>query len=324
MQYSRRNLIISASVCTVVALAAALWLLIKTPDKPTPYTSGHTQSRPTGPTLDLTYRPAPRPTGEDATAALRPVLARMLEDGTPLARRIEILDEMDSDLTQAEAMAMIHELSIIPTAEHGSAWHSTYIHKLCNLLQDAGVAHDDLASALATVAANRDLPVVYRDYAFQHLRILWRNSRDESTPAGQARMRAIENTFQSLLAQRPETAAQSLLGLHEIRDPSGSPAVADGEISRLAKTLLDSPPAADSIPAHMTAVRVLAERRISGNNGQLRAIAASDAQHSLVRASAVAALGFIGEPADLEFLETLPSDNPVIAGALRHASSSRE
>jgi hypothetical protein len=245
----------------------------------------------------------------------------MLEEGTPLARRIEILDELEPDLTQEEAMALIHELSVIPTAEQGSAWHSTYIHKLCNLLQDAGVAHDDFANALATVAANRDLPVVYRDYAFQHLRILWRRSRDESTAAGQARMRVIENTFQSLLAQRPETAAQSLLGLHEIREPSGSPTVADEQISRLAKSILDSPPTTDSIPARMTAVRVLAERRISGNSALLRDIAVSDAEHSLVRASAVAALGFIGEPADLEFLETLPSDNPVIAGALRHAGT---
>jgi hypothetical protein len=210
-------------------------------------------------------------------------------------------------------------LSIIPAAEQGSAWHSTYIHELCNLLQDVGATHDDFASALATVSANRDLPIVYRDYAFQHLRILWRSSRDASTQAGRTRMEAIENTFLDLLTRRPETAAQSLLGLHEIRESAGTPVVPDGEIARLAHGILDSPPAAESIPVRMTAVRVLAERRIPENSGRLRAIAASDAEHGLVRASAVAALGFIGDPADLEFLKSLPSDDPLVAGALRHA-----
>ena len=314
-----KTIIIFAAACAVAGIGAGLWLLTDTPEAGPPTISVAELPRTERPGLDTAYRPPASVTGSDDAEALRSALAIMLDAATPVSRRIEIIGETEPDLTELEALALIRELSNIPTSDKGSAWHSTYIHKLCNLLQDAGVAHDDFANALATVAANRELPVVYRDYAFQHLRILWRGSHDESTTAGQSRMRAIENTFRSLLTRRPETAAQSLLGLHEIRQASGTPVVSDEEISRLAMSILDSPPAADSIPARMTAVRVLAERRVSANTVQLRHIAASDAEHSLVRASAVAALGFIGEPGDLEFLESLPTDDPLIAGALRHA-----
>lgn len=320
MSNTRHNHFVLAGMFITGALGVLVWMLVEEPDKSSPgRLEGHTATRAAEPMLDTAYRPTPRPTEEHPDENLRPDLIELLQAATPLARRIEILDGIKPDLTEIEAMAILQELSAIPPREENSATHSTYIHKVCNLLQLAPAVRDDFANALATVAANRGLPIVYRDYAFQHLRILWRGSLAEDSTGGQARMRAIENTFRGLLAQRPETAAQSLLGLHEIRQPSGAPVVADEEISRLATGILDVPPAADSIPARMTAVRILAERRISANSNQLRAIATSDVEHSLVRASAVAALGFIGDPADLEFLETLPTDDPLIAGALRHA-----
>jgi hypothetical protein len=269
--------------------------------------------------LNTGFVPPPLPSNTQPGGMIRPTLASMLDPGTPLAKRIEILEGHTPDLTETEALSLLHELSNIPKDEEISAWHSTYIHQICNLLQRVPSSHDAFSLALASVAANRDLPVVYRDYAFQHLRILWHRSRnDESSVAAQARANAIEETFRNLLHQRPETAAQSLLGLHEIRNPSGISAVPDEEITRLISGILDAPPAPDSVSTRMTAVRVLMERRMPGNSPILRDIAASELEHSLVRASAIAALGFIAEPADLEFLATLTSNDPIIAGALRH------
>jgi hypothetical protein len=274
--------------------------------------------QPHKPLLDTSYRPAPHPAGEQTTTILRPLLTEMLLANTPMERRVEILDQIPPDLTTDEATALIRELCSIPPKEENPAAHSTYIHKICCLLQKTSATRDDFASALATIAANRELPVVYRDYAFQHLRNLWRASRDEANSAGRQRMDAIQNTFRALMQQRPETTAQSLLGLHEIREKPGTPVIMDEEISRLATSILNSSPTPDSIPSRMTAVRVLAERRIPESNATLRDIATSTVEHSLVRASAIAALGFIGQPSDLEFLQKLPTGDPVIAGALRH------
>jgi hypothetical protein len=319
MSGNRQPFLAFAVLCAVALVGIAMWRSGHDPVKPTDKAA----SQASKPILDTNYRPAPLPADEAPDQALRPALAELLRDGTPLGRRIEILESTGSDLTQPEAMTLLRELSSIPPQEENSAAHSSYIHQLCNLLQKVTAVRDDFASALATVAATRELPVVYRDYACQHLRMLWRGSRDEADNTGRPRMVAIENTFRSMLQSQPETAAQSLLGLHEIRESSGDPAVPDKEISAIATSILGASPSQDSIPARMTAVRVLAERRIPESGAMLRAIATSEAEHSLVRASAVAALGFIGDPSDLEFLSSLPANDPVIAGALRHATGNR-
>jgi hypothetical protein len=321
MPNSRNKRIIFTAAFVAAGIGAGWWLLVDAPEQGSEPEA--MLPRPVSPGLSTGYKPPALPSNSQPGGPVRPMLERMLAVSTPLAERIEILDGLTPDLTETETLALLHELFIIPRDERVSAWHSTYIHKICNLLQRVVSSHDAFSHALAAVAANRDLPVVYRDYAFQHLRILWhRSDNDVSSAAGQARASAIEETFRNLLDERPETAAQSLLGLHEIRHPSGTPAVPDEEITLLLTGILDSPPAADSVASRMTAVRILAERRIPGNSRVLRGIATSEAEHSLVRASAIAALGFIADPADLEFLDSLHSDNPVLAAALRHAGNS--
>jgi hypothetical protein len=323
MQKTFNKRIIFITAIAAIGIGAAWWMRNDAPQsqpEPAPVTKKHPRSASPG--LNTGFVPPPLPSNTQPGGTIRPALVSMLDPSTPIAKRIEILDEINPDLSEAEVISLLHELNNIPTDERVSAWHSTYIHNICNLLQRVDSYRDAFSHALAAVAANRDLPVVYRDYAFQHLRILWHRSRnDESSSVGQARASAIEDAFRNLLHQRPETAAQSLLGLHEIRHTSGGPVVADEEITRLVNGILSAPPAPDSVSARMTAVRILAERRIPGNSRMLRDIAMSEAEHSLVRASAVAALGFIADPADLEFLASLPSNDPVIAGALRHAGT---
>jgi hypothetical protein len=319
MPSTRHKRILFITAIATIGIGASWWLRVDAPQRePGPATLN--KPRPVNTGLNTGFLPPPLPSDTPLGDMIRPALASMLDPATPLAKRIEILEEQTPDLTETETLSLLHELSNIPQEEGISAWHSTYIHQICNLLQRVPSSHDAFSHALASVAAKRDLPLVYRDYAYQHLRVLWHHSRyDESSAEGQARASAIEDTFRNLLHQRPETAAQSLLGLHEIRHPSGISAVQDEEIAQLATGMLDAPPTPDSVSARMTAVRVLMERRMPGNSQLLRDIAASEVEHSLVRASAVAALGFIADSADLEFLGTLSSNDPVIAGALRHA-----
>jgi hypothetical protein len=262
----------------------------------------------------------------DPTGALRPALHEALDPATAHIRRHDLIRALPSDLSEAEALTLIGQLNAPPPPTE-IAWHSTYIHLICNVLQRIPAFYDPFASALAELAADRRFPEVHRDYAFQHLRILWHRSRDQSTQPDHPdeRHNLIEGTFRNLLLENPETTAQSLLGLHEIRHPDGTYAIQDEEITSLVQKSLNNSAAIphQQIPARMTAVRILAERRIPGSSPILRDIAANTSEHNLVRASAIAAIGHIGAPSDIAFLHSLPSQDPLISGALQHSVSSK-
>ena len=256
---------------------------------------------------------------------MRASLREALEPGTPGTRRLDLLRAASSDLSENEADALLLELLETPL-QSDEAWHSSYVHLICNILQQVPETHGRFASALAAMAANRELPEVHRDYAFQHLRILWHRTRDLSQqPEGVAEHHnRIEETFRELLVTRPETSSQSLLGLHEIRHPDGTHAVDDAEITQIARQMLGhgSTHGQNALPARMTAIRILAERGIQSEMPQLRHIAADPAEHGLVRASAIAALSHLVSPLrddDVRFLQSLSATHPVVQGAIQHA-----
>jgi hypothetical protein len=270
----------------------------------------------------------PLPPAARLSENLRPELRDALDPATPNIRRLDLIRAIPADLTEAETLALLHQLHTPPPPTN-IPWHSTYIHLICNLLQQIPAFHDPFASALADIAANRNLPEVHRDYAFQHLRILWHRSRDQSTHPDnpEERHNLIEGTFRNLLNQNPETTAQSLLGLHEIRHPDGKHAINDDEITNLARATLIKQKNQTDIPvnARMTAIRIIAERRIADAEPILMDIAADDTQHNLVRAAAIGSLSLI-EVHDvrktLDFLNSIKLDHPVVQGAAIHTISS--
>lgn len=305
----------------VIALSTAWLLHTFNSGKPDPDTA---RSEPSTATLDMALELPPPPLAEAEAVAdpIRPEIRSVLDPGTPPALRTELVESLPLDLTEAEYRALLHEVLTPPAPGTPEAWHSSHIHEICNILQRIPASHDLLANALATVAANRAFTEVYRDYAFQHLRILWRRSLDPLAPGvSQPRNLAIEHTFRTLLADRPETSAQAILGLHELRHDDSTPAVPDREISQLVdQTLGSTDPAETSrIPARMTAIRIIAERKLPDSADTLKAIASSPEEHILVRTSAIGALGHLAEPADADFLLSLTPDNPLLAQALQHA-----
>jgi hypothetical protein len=302
----------------VLALLAA-WLLA-------PFDFGNSDSPPSTKTespatvLDTALvLPAPETVAEEP---IRPEIQSAIDPKTPPARRTELITSLPLDLTEAEWRVLIREVLTLPAPGTAEAWHSSHVHEICKILQRIPASHDLFADALATVAAHRGFTDVYRDYAFQHLRTLWRNSLDPLAPgAAQPRNIAIEKTFRKLLAERPETSAKAILGLHEFRHDDGTPAVPDTEIGALVRQLLDTTASEETthIPARMTAVRVIAERNLPGSSDLLKSIAGSPQEHTLVRTSAIGALGHLAAPEDKTFLASLSSENPLIAEALRHA-----
>lgn len=309
-------------VGALIAVSAA-WLLF-THVSSDPHATNTAKTIPSAAPLDLALEiPQPPPAvPEDETDPIRPEIRSVLDPTIPPALRTELVQALPADLTEAEYRALIHEILRPPTPGTPEAWHSSHIHEICKILQGIPASHDLLASALATVAANRAFTEVYRDYAFQHLRTLWHRSLDPLAPGiSQPRNLAIEQAFRKLLADRPETSAQAILGLHELRHDNATPAVPDQEIRQLVDQTLAStdPVESSAIPARMTAIRIIAERNLSDSGDTLRAIASSPQEHLLVRTSAIGALGHLAAPADAEFLKSLSPDNPMLADALKHA-----
>jgi hypothetical protein len=229
---------------------------------------------------------------------------------------------LPGDLTEAEYLALLKEVITLPEKVFAEAWHSSYVHEICKILQGIPACHDLFAQTLATVAANRDFSEVYRDYAFQHLRVLWQRSLDPLAPGvAQPRNLAIQKTFRMLLTDRPEMTAQALLGLHEFRHDAGSPAISDQEIHHLVNQALASTDrvANSHLPARMTAIRIIAERSLPQASETLKAMASSPQEHNLVRASAIGAIGHAADPEDAAFLKSLAPDNFLIAEALQNA-----
>lgn len=302
----------------MLALSAA-WLLA-------PFDSGNSDSSPstkseTPATVLNTALVLPAPVTV-AEEPIRPEIQSAINPETPPLLRTELITSLPDDLTEAEWRVLIREVLTLPAPRSAEAWHSSHVHEICNILQRIPASHDLFADALATVAASRDFTEVYRDYAFQHLRILWKRSLDPSAPGvAQPRNRAIEKTFRKLLADRPETSAKAILGLHEFRHDDGTPAVADQEINRLVTEILTSEDhtAPAYLPTRMTAIRIIAERNLPQAGETLRTIASSPQEHMLVRISAIGALGHIAAPADADFLRSLSPDHPLIADALQHA-----
>ena len=312
----------AALILTVVVLGSCvLWFLRSWfRGEPRPAVA---VTEPASVPLDRDLRLPPPPAAvPDQQAPIRADIRSALDPATPAALRMELIRALPDDLTEVELQALVREVLTPPAPNVSEAWHSSFIHELCTSLQRLPSSHDLLAHALATVAANRAFPVVHRDYAFQHLRILWRNSLDPLAPGlEQPRTLAIEQTFRQLLTDRPETAAQCILGLHELRHENGLPAVPDQKINQLVVEVLSSadPAGTTSLPARMTAIRIMAERKLPDAGDILKSIARDPQEHALVRTSAIGAIGHAARPGDSEFLKSLDSDNPLIADALRHA-----
>jgi hypothetical protein len=306
----------------VVAIIASVAVVLR--EAPSEQSSQDTTvARKPTPRLGLNYSLPVLPPAPQIDQSIRPGISKAININTPTEQRIELIDQLGADLTETEVLVLLHEILNGPPSREDAPWHSTYIHKVCGILQGVPSSHDALANVLSSVAADRAFPEVHRDYAFQHLRILWHASLDPSAPTEtQLRNASIEATFRKLAVDRPETAAQSLLGLHELRHTRDLPAVDDSEIAELVRTTLSSPADPGNLAARMTAIRILGERRIQDQGETLRGIASSSTEHSLVRASAIAALGHIALPDDLNFLRSINSRDPIVTEALKHATRS--
>lgn len=312
-----RSAVLVTAGSTVLVVAA--WFLFRADPQPNPPASGPV------PLADL-QAPA---VGENAAHVLRPELAGALGLREPLPddQRLDLLRALSNDLTESECDALLAALLERRLPSIPAGWHSEYVHEISIVLQRQRDVGERFARALATISRDTRRDEVVRDYAIQHLRQLW----DRSGEREDLRT-SIEATFRELVAADPVVSPSALLSLHLLGTPAGAERritgqdkphagfkLADSELDPLVISILGAPPAADSVRSRMTACRVAADRRLQPCRNSLREIAASSAEHALVRMAAVNALGKIGHPDDLSELAAIKTTDPRVSHAISSA-----
>lgn len=250
------------------------------------------------------------------------VEAMALDKPVSYARRTELLRATRDDLNGTETDLLLAALLATGPAASQTREHSVWFNEAANLLHRQPAAHEQLARALATVAGDPGRSPLLRDYALQHLRVVWNDS------AHAPRLRdSIEASLRWIVGGRGEPAVTTaaLLSLHLLGDCASAPGgpvqrpLPDEQAAALAGGLLAEPAASSSPAERMTAARIAADRRLGGLRPALARIAANHAEHALARIAAINALGRIGNPADRPLIESLSSADPLLAAAAEDA-----
>lgn len=251
------------------------------------------------------------------------VEALALENAVPYLRRIELLRAMDSDLASIEIDLLVAALlTEIPTPEAAGV-HSTWFNEVANLLHRQRTAQERLARALATVAADSARGGTLRDYALQHLRVVWNDA------TGDPGLRdSITMSLRQIAVADKSVSTAALLSLHLLGDNASAPdtaitrALGDDEIASSLGVMLAGPPGSRPPAERMTAARIAADRKLASIRPALARVASDPAEHALSRISAINAIGRIGDPADRTLLESLSSADPTFSPAVRKALES--
>ncbi len=270
---------------------------------------------PTAATPAPTATPPPPPSQPALPERLRAALAPAEPASDPRGlARVEALRALGKDLTPAETNALLAALLAPRRPSEPPGPHSVWFHETALALQGQATIRGEFATTLTTVARDTRRDPVVRDYALQHLCQLWHTS--EATLAAD-----IRRTLSEIADQAPAIAPSALLALHRLGTtaPSTTPAVPEDELTPRLRTLLASSGPA-STAAHMTALRIIGERRLTGFRGDLARIAAdTTSRHTLARMAAVAAIARLADPRDLPLLRNLDRSDPRIATAIDHA-----
>lgn len=269
--------------------------------------------------------------GENPEGEIRPGLARALDltAGADPAERLILIRGTSDDLAEGEMDAVLVAMLAPPRPGETAGWYSEYVHELSLLMQRQSSGHGKFARALATLAGDPNREEVVRDYALQHLRRVWNVAIGTEGLRG-----SIEATFREIAAGTGPMSASALLSLHLLGTRFDPPARADipgtvrpleafalpdEEIEPVVAGILAEEAAPDRIKSRLTAIRVVADRRLASRRDDLRRLVADAAEHTMVRMAAIAAISRFGDASDKAHLESLDRTDPRIDRALRHA-----
>ncbi len=249
------------------------------------------------------------------------------EAGVADRRRLDNLKTLTGELGEIDKKALIDELLRPMAPDEDIGWYAEYFHEICRILQGQEDMRERFARALATVVEDRSRDQTIRDYGLQHLRTIWASSPDDEDLR-----ESVLATFRQVIQSDPGLAPSALLSLHLLgsdfsgasadRENAGEYLLPDSELLPLVSGILENPSsmAPRDAGARMAALRVVADRRMTGLLPLVRAIAEEKvSEHPVTRMAAISALGRLADPDDRVLLQSLDREDPRIAGAVDHA-----
>lgn len=332
---SRRIIPVLAALCAI-ALAGVIFVVSRRPATPAPAVA-------VAPVPVLGGFTVPPPPAQLA-AHLRPALMTALGHGVPAtwAYRTNLIRALPPGLAAIETDALLAAMMAPCPPSVSTGVHSTYMHEIACVLHSCPDVRECFARALATLARDSRRDAATRDYAIQHLRHAWTLAADD--PALRA---AVVATFREFSGSDPVVANAALLSLHLLGSPgletdaktvpgqpraqaaaSGNPPPAparlpDSELAPLLEPIFATGNSRASVPARLTAIRIVGERRMKAFRQHLLKALNDRLEHSMVRMAAANALGKISDPAEMQALASLDTGDPRVATALRQALAAR-
>jgi len=254
---------------------------------------------------------------------LRPQIAEAigLSGVAPRSRRSDLVRTLRPEtLNTDEVDALLYSMSQPCPVDVSPAVHSTYVHEIACVLEKRPDASSRLAKALAALARDTQRDDSLRDYAIQHLREVWRRAGDDLP----LRV-SIVSTFHEFSGLDPYIATPSILSLHLLGNEAGKSTagaaqfhVPDAELAPFLDRIFTEKTTAQNAPSRLTAVRIVAERRLVSFRKPLLAILKDNNEQALVRMASANALGKIADPADIQILSSIKPADARVAAAINH------
>jgi hypothetical protein len=274
-------------------------------------------------------KPAPLPkphfadlNKEDQTNVRADLLASLgISKEQNIEARAAAIKALPDDLSAAELDMLLRFLIEYRASTVAEGAHAFFFHELCNKLHHFSKIRPTYAAALYQVAGDDKHDPITRDYAIQHLRRVW-----EKSPGDLPLRQSLQASFWQLAAGEPATAASAMLSLHNLgieTSPNADysqAAVPTADFQPFLDTILRQAPTATSIPQRLTAVRIAGDRRIASAVDLLVTIVENNAEHTLVRTSAINALRKLGMKEQLATLAAHHSTEPRLSTAFAYAS----
>ncbi len=312
---SHRNRLIACCILAA-SVVAAVFLAVR----PRPAT-------PPVPPQVLALAPLPVSTRPaQADPKIRPEIVEALGyAAAPWERRLELLRRLPVDLREVELDALLAAMMQPRPAAISTAIYSTYIHEIASVLERESSIRERLARGLATVARDATRDEATRDYAIQHLRQVWNRAADDAPLRT-----AIASTFREFTHLDPVLSTGALLSLHLLGSTEGhrqggasptpvSDQMPDAELVSLLDPIFSGKTTANNLPARLTALRIVGERRLPAYRAAMLTILRDRSDHALVRMAAAHALGRIANPDDLKSLAALDAGDPRVTNAVQLA-----
>lgn len=229
-----------------------------------------------------------------------------------------LLDSLPERLTVTDVSALIEWLLEEPNLESVSdGEHAHLANEVITLLRKQDPLPVELAETLMRLVESESHPSIIRDYALQHLRPLWSSLKHEDPNKAKIE----ESLWDASESEHPTRSGTAFLALHQLgyREgiiEKGNRAISDERIAELVRKSLDDQ--ACPISMKMTALRVIEDRKLDSELGQVRELVQQEQLAFPARLKAIAVIASLGNSSDRELLASLATEKK-FQPALRRA-----